>query len=98
MNGKRSKIDGKKRTVLIVARMTKDIFSIQVTTMVSESTFNTCDVYRTRLNTPIFEELVCTQDWVRKSRKAIIDDDEDIFKDDDIVLDIHYVLVLIHTD
>nr|KAJ0226367.1 hypothetical protein LSAT_V11C100045750 [Lactuca sativa] len=39
------------------------------------------DEYRTRLNTPIAELLVCTQDWVRKSRKPIIDDDVDILKD-----------------
>nr|KAJ0222091.1 hypothetical protein LSAT_V11C200062950 [Lactuca sativa] len=74
----------------IVARMAKDILSIQVTTVASESAFSTCgrilDEYRTRLNTPIVEALVCTQDWVRKSRKPIIDDDEDILKDDGIAL------------
>nr|KAJ0210891.1 hypothetical protein LSAT_V11C400199240 [Lactuca sativa] len=76
----------------IVARMAKDILSIQVTTVASESVFSTCgrilDEYRTRLNTPIVEALVCTQDWVRKSRKPIIDDDEDILKDDGIALEI----------
>nr|KAJ0216179.1 hypothetical protein LSAT_V11C300128010 [Lactuca sativa] len=75
------------------------ILSIQVTTMASESTFSTCgrilDEYRTRLNTPIVEALVCTQDWIRKSCKPIIDNDEDILKDDDIALDAHYALMLI---
>nr|KAJ0214781.1 hypothetical protein LSAT_V11C400188240 [Lactuca sativa] len=74
----------------IVACMAKDILSIQVTTVASESAFSTCGrilyEYRTRLNMPIVEALVYTQDWVRKSRKPIIDDDDDILKDDDIVL------------
>nr|KAJ0199824.1 hypothetical protein LSAT_V11C600324320 [Lactuca sativa] len=64
----------------------------KVTTVASESTFSTCsrilDEYRTHLNTPIVEALVCTQDWVKKSCKPIIDDDEDILKDDDIALEI----------
>nr|KAJ0211382.1 hypothetical protein LSAT_V11C400202530 [Lactuca sativa] len=54
----------------------------KVTTVASESAFSTCsrilNEYKTCLNTPIVEVLVCTEDWVRKSRKPIIDDDEDI--------------------
>ena len=61
-----------------------------MSTVASESAFSTSgrilDEYRTRLTTPIVEALVCTQDWVRKSRKPIIDDDEDILKDDEIAL------------
>ncbi|KAL4562119.1 hypothetical protein LXL04_034313 [Taraxacum kok-saghyz] len=67
----------------IVARMPKDILSIQMSIVASESAFSTSgrilDEYRTRLTTPIVEALV-------KSRKPIIDDDEDILKDDEIAL------------
>ncbi|GKB67266.1 RNA-directed DNA polymerase, eukaryota [Tanacetum coccineum] len=46
------------------------------------------DPYRTRLSTTIVEALICTQDWVRKSRTQINwDDVEDLIKDDEIVKD-----------
>nr|GEW95846.1 zinc finger BED domain-containing protein RICESLEEPER 2 [Tanacetum cinerariifolium] len=46
------------------------------------------DPYRTRLSTTIVEVLICTQDWVRKSRTQINwDDDEDLIKDDEMVKD-----------
>ncbi|KAL4556899.1 hypothetical protein LXL04_035065 [Taraxacum kok-saghyz] len=72
----------------IVARMTKDILAIQISTMTSESAFSTSgqilDEYQTYLSTPIVEALVCIQDWIRKSRKPIIDNDENILKDDEM--------------
>lgn len=65
-----------------------DILGIQISTVASESAFSTSgrvlDPYRTRLSTPIVEALICTQDWVRKSRKPIFDDVDDILNDDDI--------------
>ncbi|GKB31738.1 zinc finger BED domain-containing protein RICESLEEPER 2 [Tanacetum coccineum] len=57
-----------------------------------KAAFSTCgrvlDPYRTRLSTTIVEALICTQDWVRKSRTQINwDDVEDLIKDDEIVKD-----------
>ena len=72
--------------------MLLDILAIQISTVASESAFSTSgrvlNEYRTSLSTLIVEALVCTQDWVRKSRKPIIDDIDDILKDDDIALGI----------
>ncbi|GJT51267.1 hypothetical protein Tco_0977424 [Tanacetum coccineum] len=46
----------------------------------------------TRLNQERIDEypksVKCTQDWVRKSRKAIIDDIDDILNDDDVAREI----------
>ncbi|KAK1411432.1 hypothetical protein QVD17_37981 [Tagetes erecta] len=76
----------------IVSRMAKDILAIQISTVASESAFSTSgrvlDPYRTRLSSNIVEALVCTQDWVRKSRKPIVDDVADILNDDDIAIEI----------
>ncbi|KAJ0513752.1 putative HAT dimerization domain, ribonuclease H-like superfamily, hAT-like transposase, RNase-H [Helianthus annuus] len=76
----------------IVSRMARDILAIQISTVASESAFSTSgrvlDAYRTRLSTNIVEALVCTQDWVRKSRNPIVDDVNDILKDDDIAIEI----------
>ncbi|KAJ0676469.1 putative HAT dimerization domain, ribonuclease H-like superfamily [Helianthus annuus] len=76
---------------LVVSRMARDILAIQISTVAFESAFSTSgrvlDAYRTRLSTNIVEALICTQDWVRKSRKPILDDVDDILKDDDIALD-----------
>ncbi|KAJ9557436.1 LOW QUALITY PROTEIN: hypothetical protein OSB04_012050 [Centaurea solstitialis] len=80
----------------IVARMAKDILAIQISTVASESAFSTSgrvlNEYRTSLSMLIVEALVCTQDWVRKSRKPIIDDIDDILNDDDIALEIAQAL------
>ena len=65
-----------------------DILPIQITTLASESAFSTggrgLDPYRTNFSYPVIEALICTQDWVRKSRKTIIDDIDDILNDDDV--------------
>ena len=70
--------------------MLLDILAIQISTVASESAFSTSgrvlNEYRNSLSTLIVEVLLCTQDWVRKSRKPIIDDIDDILKDDDIAL------------
>ncbi|GJS39233.1 zinc finger BED domain-containing protein RICESLEEPER 2 [Tanacetum coccineum] len=68
------------------------ILAIQISTVASEAAFSTdgrvLDLYRTRLSTTIVEALICTQDWVRKSRTQILwDDVEDLIKDDEIVKD-----------
>ncbi|GKB40510.1 putative ribonuclease H-like domain-containing protein [Tanacetum coccineum] len=70
----------------------KDILAIQISTVASEAAFSMggriLDPYRTRLSTTIVEALICTQDWVRKSRTQINwDDVEDLIKDDEIVKD-----------
>ncbi|GKD82269.1 zinc finger BED domain-containing protein RICESLEEPER 2, partial [Tanacetum coccineum] len=76
----------------IVSKMARDILAIQISTVASEAAFSTggrvLDPYRTRLSTTIVEALICTQDWVRKSRTQINwDDVEDLIKDDEIVKD-----------
>nr|GEY56308.1 zinc finger BED domain-containing protein RICESLEEPER 2 [Tanacetum cinerariifolium] len=46
------------------------------------------DPYRTHLSTTVVKALICTQDWVRKSRTQINwEDVEDLIKDDEIVKD-----------
>ncbi|GKA03339.1 reverse transcriptase domain-containing protein [Tanacetum coccineum] len=74
----------------IVSKMARDILAIQISTVASEAAFSTggrvLDPYRTRLSTTIVEALICTQDWVRKSRTQINwDDVEDLIKDDEII-------------
>nr|KAJ0197933.1 hypothetical protein LSAT_V11C700376070 [Lactuca sativa] len=73
-----------------IARMAKDILAIQISSVASESAFSTCgrvvSEYRTSLSTLIVEALLCTQDWVRKSTNAIINNVDDILNDDDIAL------------
>lgn len=46
------------------------------------------DPYRISLSTPIVEVLVCTQYWVRKKklRKTIVDNIEDLLKDDGVAV------------
>ncbi|GJT67259.1 zinc finger BED domain-containing protein RICESLEEPER 2 [Tanacetum coccineum] len=72
----------------IIARMAKDILAIQITTVASESAFSTggrvLDPYSTNLSYAVVEALICTQDWVSKSKKAIIDDIDDLLKDGDV--------------
>nr|KAJ0207485.1 hypothetical protein LSAT_V11C500290800 [Lactuca sativa] len=79
--------------------MLLDILGIQISTVASESAFSTSsritDSYRANLSTPIIEALACTQDWVRKSKKPIVENIEDIFKDDDIAKgykQIHFII------
>nr|GEV39157.1 zinc finger BED domain-containing protein RICESLEEPER 2 [Tanacetum cinerariifolium] len=81
----------------IVARMARDILAIQISTVASESALITggrvLDPYRTSLSTKIVEALICTQDWVRKSRKPInVDSLEDPLNDNEIVKDMEYEL------
>nr|KAJ0227033.1 hypothetical protein LSAT_V11C100045650 [Lactuca sativa] len=72
----------------IVSRMAKDILGLQISTVASEAAFSTSgrilDLYRTNLSANIVEALVCTQDWVRKSRKQIVDNIDEILKDDEV--------------
>ncbi|GJY91776.1 reverse transcriptase domain-containing protein, partial [Tanacetum coccineum] len=63
----------------IVSKMARAVFSMGGRVL---------DPYRTRLSTTIVEALICTQDWVRKSRTQINwVDVEDLIKDDEIVKD-----------
>nr|KAJ0226816.1 hypothetical protein LSAT_V11C100042980 [Lactuca sativa] len=72
----------------IVSRMGKDILGLQISTVASEAAFSTSgrilDPYLTNLSANIVETLVCTQDWVRKSRKPIVDNIDEILKDDEV--------------
>nr|KAJ0215329.1 hypothetical protein LSAT_V11C300149280 [Lactuca sativa] len=68
--------------------MAKDILGLQISTVASEATFSTSgriwDQYRTNLSANIVEALVCTRYWVRKSRKPIVDNIDEILKDDKV--------------
>ncbi|PWA95484.1 hypothetical protein CTI12_AA008720 [Artemisia annua] len=73
----------------IVSKMAKDILSIQVSTVASESAFSASghvlDPYRNSLSPSIVEALVCTQDWIRtSSRNITLDTLEDLMKDDEL--------------
>nr|KAJ0185544.1 hypothetical protein LSAT_V11C900500640 [Lactuca sativa] len=72
----------------IVSCMEKDILGLQISTMALETGFGISgrilDPYRTKLSTIIIEALVCTQYWVRKSRKPIVDYIDEILKDDEV--------------
>nr|KAJ0187490.1 hypothetical protein LSAT_V11C900494050 [Lactuca sativa] len=72
----------------ILSWMAKDLLGIQISIVASESAFSTSgriiDIYRANLSALIIEALVCTQDWVRKSKKPIVDNIDDFLKDDDI--------------
>nr|KAJ0226075.1 hypothetical protein LSAT_V11C100016260 [Lactuca sativa] len=79
--------------------MLLDLLGIQISTVTFESAFSTSghiiDTYQTNLSAPIIDVLVCTQDWVRKSKKQIVDNIEDIFKDDDTTKgnkQIHFII------
>ncbi|GJY91544.1 zinc finger BED domain-containing protein RICESLEEPER 2 [Tanacetum coccineum] len=77
----------------IVSRMAKDILSIQVSTVASESAFSASgrilDPYRNALAPNIVEALVCTQDWICTSSINITTDTlEDLMKDDDLAKEI----------
>ena len=71
--------------------MLLDILAIQISSVAFKSTFNTrgrvISDYRTSLSTLIHEALLCIQDWVRTSTNPIIDNVDDVLKDDDIALD-----------
>ncbi|GJW44493.1 zinc finger BED domain-containing protein RICESLEEPER 2 [Tanacetum coccineum] len=74
----------------IVSKMAKDILSIQLSTVASESAFSTSgrvlDPYRNALSPQIVEALLCTQSWVRTSQKSIyMDDLEDLLKDEEVI-------------
>nr|KAJ0192587.1 hypothetical protein LSAT_V11C800394860 [Lactuca sativa] len=66
----------------------KDILGLQISTMASKAAFSTSwwilDPYRTNSSAKIVEALVCTQDWVRKSRKTIMDNIDGVLKDDEV--------------
>ncbi|GKC14291.1 hypothetical protein Tco_1011073 [Tanacetum coccineum] len=42
------------------------------------------ELTRTNLSYAVVEALICTNDWVRKSKKAIIDNIDDLLNDDDV--------------
>ena len=63
---------GKYATYHALAIMARDVLSIPVTSVASESAFSTAgrvlDPFRSSLTPNIVEALVCTQDWLRCSK------------------------------
>ena len=55
----------------ILSRMARDVLSIPISTVASESAFSTCgrimDDFRTSLTPFMVEALVCTQDWLKRA-------------------------------
>ncbi|XP_076883743.1 zinc finger BED domain-containing protein RICESLEEPER 3-like [Bidens hawaiensis] len=69
-----------------LSKMAKELLAIPLSTLPTESAFyiekRVLDPYRSVLPVTIIEALVCTRDWVRKSRKDVIIedfDDPDVF-------------------
>ncbi|MFS7972897.1 putative HAT dimerization domain, ribonuclease H-like superfamily, hAT-like transposase, RNase-H [Helianthus anomalus] len=60
----------------VLSRMAKDIFSIPITTVASESAFSAggriLDDYRSSLSKDMVELLVCGSDWLKSGSKATI--------------------------
>jgi hypothetical protein len=58
----------------ILSQIARDVMSIQVSTVASESAFSAAgrvfDPYRNRLDPEMVQALICTKDWIRASRKG----------------------------
>jgi hypothetical protein len=58
----------------ILSQIARDVMSIQVSTVASESAFSAAgrvvDPYRNRLDSEMVQALICTKDWIRASRKG----------------------------
>ena len=61
----------------ILSRLARDVLSIQVSTVASESAFSAggrvVDPFRSRLDPEVVQALVCTKDWTAASRKGNIE-------------------------
>ncbi|KAL4366258.1 hypothetical protein GQ457_05G014730 [Hibiscus cannabinus] len=59
----------------VLAQMARDVLSIPISTVTSESAFSTSgrvlDGFRSSLTPIMVEALICTQDWLRKSKDPI---------------------------
>ncbi|KAF7832042.1 zinc finger BED domain-containing protein RICESLEEPER 2-like [Senna tora] len=59
----------------VISRIARDVFSIPISTVSSESAFSTggrvLDPFRSSLNPTTVEALVCAQNWLRISKKEI---------------------------
>ncbi|KAM3303637.1 hypothetical protein P3S67_014667 [Capsicum chacoense] len=57
----------------IVSKIARDVLSIPVSTVASESTFSTggriLDSYRSSFSAKMVEALICTQQWIRSPSK-----------------------------
>lgn len=60
----------------ILSSMARDILAIPVSTVASESAFSTggrvLDCFRSSLSPKVVESLICTQDWIRASKRMAI--------------------------
>nr|KAJ0196241.1 hypothetical protein LSAT_V11C700350090 [Lactuca sativa] len=73
-----------------------DSLGLQISTVASKATFSTSgqilDPYRKNLFAKIVQDLVCTEDWVNKSRKPIVDNIDEVLKDDKVVKELENVI------
>ncbi|XP_074323690.1 zinc finger BED domain-containing protein RICESLEEPER 2-like [Apium graveolens] len=59
----------------VLSQMARDILAFPISTVASESAFSTCgrvlNDFRSSLTSKMVEALICAQDWMRKTVKAI---------------------------
>lgn len=59
----------------ILSKVARDVLSIHVSTVASESAFSTggrvVDPHRSSLNPESIEALICAQDWIRHSKPGM---------------------------
>ena len=75
-----------------------DILGIQISTVAFKGAFSTSgqilDLYRTKLSANIVKTMVCTLNWIRKSRKPIVDNINEVLKDDEVAKCNNFLLLL----
>lgn len=65
----------KTSTYRVLGAITRDILAIHVTTVASESAFNSggriLDHFRSSLTPKLVESLICAQDWLRSTSSSV---------------------------
>jgi hypothetical protein len=65
----------------IISQLARDVLAIQITTVASESAFSTggrvMDDYRTSLTPFMAKALICAQDWLKRTTRANLLENEE---------------------